>query len=276
METFTQTPNFVFDLMAKLSPAEFKVLMVIVRNTCGHHDEWARISFSLFVEMTGLTRQGVFNCVKSLTEAGHIEHREVKNAFEYRLSPFNSVEQSTPEEAATELNKSCNSVEQSENVVQLSRTSSFNSVDPLNKKEKEQTTLPIADAIPVVAKPKRKAKPQEPPEVRERRHGLFAAWVEATEARNFVKVQANAGIADLDKAGCSEGELVGCVRWMKTDPYWQDRSIYPQSVFKKLDEYRRFAKRMNGHVSGTSSWARAFAEQEETEVARRMRERGAL
>lgn len=149
-DSFTQTPNYVFDLMSELTPAEFKTVMVIVRATHGHHLGQARISISLFVEMTGLTRQGVFNCIESLLSKNIIERIEVKNSFEYRLSPFNSVEQNH----STQLNETVNSVEQNseekdenrstelnenkdektENV-QLSRTKSFNSVDPLNKKE---------------------------------------------------------------------------------------------------------------------------------------------
>jgi hypothetical protein len=108
---------------------------------------------------------------------------------------------------------------------------------------------------------------------KERRKELKTAWVEASRAENYTPAQVNKGIVLLDKAGCTPAELDGCYAWMAGDPYWQDATIYPQSIFKKLDEYRRFRQRV--HVNGngkTSTWAQAFANQEVPDYIRKMQE----
>lgn len=60
-------PNVVIDkLAAVLSGAEFKVLCVIIRQTIGWSKQWDEISISQFEKKTGLSRQGILDCVESL------------------------------------------------------------------------------------------------------------------------------------------------------------------------------------------------------------------
>ncbi|MCS6985816.1 MAG: replication protein [Leptospiraceae bacterium] len=66
-------PNLVFDeMMAKVSPAEFKVLMLIARKTYGFHKEIDAIARSQFEEITGLSPAGVKKALKSLSQGGFI------------------------------------------------------------------------------------------------------------------------------------------------------------------------------------------------------------
>jgi phage replication O-like protein O len=261
-DSFTQTPNFVFDLMSELTPAEFKVVMIIVRATYGHHQEQARISMSLFVDTTGLTRQGVFNCIESLLAKNIIERTETKNSFEYRLLPGNSVERNR----STQLTKSFNSVEQNDEqedenrstelnenetpkteIVQLSRTKSFNSVDPLNKKE---ITTPSNDGN--AERSTRQAKldlttPEDDERAtKTRRSELKAAYVEVLGHKNINHAQAGMGIKQLEHAGCTPEQLKGCYQWLKLDPFWEFKPISTQTIFKNLQEYLRYEQKANG------------------------------
>lgn len=130
--------------------------------------------------------------------------------------------------------------------VQVSAQKGCENLHPNRQKEPSvKTTLSLSpesdDAKPAKRNGQRKEK--LPPEVKERREKLRATWQEETGAQNFDPGQVNKGIEKLDKAGCKPEELVGCIRWMKGDDYWENKNIYPQSIFKKLDEYRREAIR---------------------------------
>lgn len=60
-------PNVLLDeIMAKVSPAEFKVLMLIARKTYGFHKEIDAIARSQFEQLTGLSEPGIKKCLKSL------------------------------------------------------------------------------------------------------------------------------------------------------------------------------------------------------------------
>ena len=52
---YTQVPNEMFDLMSTMGHAEFKVIMVAVRQTIGYHRQRDAISYTQFEAMTGLS-----------------------------------------------------------------------------------------------------------------------------------------------------------------------------------------------------------------------------
>ncbi len=119
-----------------------------------------------------------------------------------------------------------------------------------NKKEQttNNKTLTFTD-VKVDEPPKRKTKAaapkktKDPPEVLERRRVLKAAWLETSKAKNFSNQQVNAGIKQLERAGCLPDELIACYVWMAAEPFWFEKTIYPQSIFKKIDEHRRSLER---------------------------------
>jgi len=58
--------------MAKLSPANFKVLLCICRQTYGWHREKTQLSLKKIIATTSLSRQGVINCLDFLLIKGLI------------------------------------------------------------------------------------------------------------------------------------------------------------------------------------------------------------
>src|SRR3989337_1785165 len=113
---YTQIPNVLLDdYLRSLTPAEFKLAMAISRQTFGWHRDEAELSFSRLEDLTGLTRQGIFNSVGKLMEQGLLSRRKHGKSFLYRLlisteeddTSFNSVEQSdTPSFNSVERHRS--------------------------------------------------------------------------------------------------------------------------------------------------------------------------
>lgn len=108
----------------------------------------------------------------------------------------------------------------------------------------EPTTLPLSAAFAENPKRKaRKAKAPESPEVLDRRRKLKDAWLNVSQSKHHNNAQVNMGIKQLDDAAVSPDELIECHDWMKEEPYWSLKTIYPQSILKKLDEYHRWLER---------------------------------
>src|SRR3990172_5441772 len=156
---YTQIPNVLLDdYLRSLTPAEFKLAMAISRQTFGWHRDEAELSFSRLEDLTGLTRQGIFNSVGKLMEQGLLSRRKHGKSFLYRLlisteeddTSFNSVEQSgtncklsLQDEKAPTVNSVYTSPAPSFNSVEQSDAPSFNSVErhrstELTKKKKKK------------------------------------------------------------------------------------------------------------------------------------------
>ena len=142
---FTKTPNFVFEIMPQLTPAEFKVIMVIVRQTYGYHKLSDAISLTQFESMTELSRQGVVNALSSLIEKNFVTKSTMGNTHKYAVKLVNSVDYHA-EAQAVESPQLVNSVDQNQSTQlttkaatsQLSRPELVNSVDTQKKKEIDQ------------------------------------------------------------------------------------------------------------------------------------------
>lgn len=134
LPNYTQVPNYIIDeWMSKLSHAEFKIIMLIVRYTCGYHRREAEISMSHFQNKCNLSREHVNNSIKKFIELGWISVKKgdpmKSNTYEILLSP---QEDSNKDEVV-------NSVDQGS---QLSGLGVVNSVDhnkerDINKNKKE-------------------------------------------------------------------------------------------------------------------------------------------
>ena len=69
-----QIPNSVIDeLLAKLTCAELKCYLFVVRKTKGWNKEFDNISVSQFMEVTGLSNRSVITACESLVEMGLLE-----------------------------------------------------------------------------------------------------------------------------------------------------------------------------------------------------------
>lgn len=90
---YTQVPNELFDrLLAKLSEAGLKVLLVAIRYTVGFHTEHRPMSLPFLVEKTGLSRnsvrKGLAECIekRALVElAGYDSGRKTASVYTLRL-----------------------------------------------------------------------------------------------------------------------------------------------------------------------------------------------
>lgn len=105
--SYTQVPDEAFDvLMARLSPAEFKVMMYIIRRTFGFKKSADAISLSQIVSGvctksgkrldmgTGLSRQGVVNALAGLVQKNVVLNQQRQSAergFESTLYCLNII-----------------------------------------------------------------------------------------------------------------------------------------------------------------------------------------
>lgn len=77
---FTTIPNIILDVwITELSPAEFKIILVIARKTFGWHKRQDRISLSQFETTTGLSRRGIIDAINSLAERGYLKKTLVQD-----------------------------------------------------------------------------------------------------------------------------------------------------------------------------------------------------
>jgi hypothetical protein len=91
---YTQVPNFIFDLICQMGDAELKVILCLVRLTCGYHRTVTECSLSIFQRSSGLSRQGAINGINAGMERGVIKRTEGRRGgFVYEL--VNEVDQST-------------------------------------------------------------------------------------------------------------------------------------------------------------------------------------
>jgi phage replication O-like protein O len=74
---YTQAPNVLLDeLLPEIkSLAELKVILVVVRQTIGWHEDEQRLTFSDLEDRTGLSRQSVNDGVKAAVARGVVERR---------------------------------------------------------------------------------------------------------------------------------------------------------------------------------------------------------
>lgn len=85
-ENFTAIPNYFFDHMHNMDKCEQMVFMLVARKTSGYQKEWDEISFSQFVNSTGLGKASVNAGIQSALNRGIIQRRQNGNSFEYCLS----------------------------------------------------------------------------------------------------------------------------------------------------------------------------------------------
>jgi len=93
----TQIPNIIFDqFMAKMSHAEFKIVMAVARKTYGWHKDKDRISLTQIIELTGVSRQKILDSIKSLDwliESHQTGSKSGKtNTYSIKLGPKQSSE----------------------------------------------------------------------------------------------------------------------------------------------------------------------------------------
>ena len=89
MSGYTKIPNEAFELMDKLKPAEFKLLMLLYRETLGYRRDRVRASYTKLSEATGLSRPYVMRCGKRLEELGLFARNDDGNVTEWVVNSVN-------------------------------------------------------------------------------------------------------------------------------------------------------------------------------------------
>ncbi|MBN4046965.1 replication protein [Olleya sp. AH-315-K02] len=83
----TQVPNEVFDtFLPGLTGAEFKIFMIIIRQTYGWRKKRDRMNYSQFITKTNLSRRVIADSIQSLTKKHLIE-----------ITDYHGVKLNTPE-----------------------------------------------------------------------------------------------------------------------------------------------------------------------------------
>jgi len=77
---FTQVPNVLLDGMSEFSDSEFRVLLVVCRQTFGYHRIKAVMSISYLAKGAGLSPRGVVNACATLEKKGYLE-KETTDRF---------------------------------------------------------------------------------------------------------------------------------------------------------------------------------------------------
>lgn len=179
MGGWTQTPNFIYDLMPEMKEAEIKVVMTIVRETIG----WKRDAIDLTVpdlmRLTKLARASVVAGLKAALEHGVLARQENGKSYTYTIvepcapSSVQNLNQPGEGESVQNLYQSDNaeSVQNSDQQELLSvQNSDYQSVQNLNSveinintnKTPEEKTGIAAEAAPPAAIPS-EGEPKEPP-----------------------------------------------------------------------------------------------------------------
>src|SRR3990172_2644431 len=168
---YTQIPNVLLDdYLRSLTPAEFKLAMAISRQTFGWHRDEAELSFSRLEDLTGLTRQGIFNSVGKLMEQGLLSRRKHGKSFLYRLlisteeddTSFNSVERHRSTEL-THIKKERKEKSKEGERDAATRATALAAQEPLPPSLPDSSAEPAPPAPPAQKQPRSKRSQQTGP-----------------------------------------------------------------------------------------------------------------
>jgi hypothetical protein len=206
-------------------------------------DDW-RISVTNLINESPGGRDRVYRILNELIEFGYIKRIEVRtkgkiSGYDYLV--YEEPCEEKPQQA--ELIAVEPLPEKPYTALPLTEKADHTNKEVLQSKKEEP--LPLDSGVN--SKHRRGTKrPPPPPEVKERRDALRQAWLAVSGYQNYDYAQANTGIELLDKAGCAPEEVPGLFRWVKGLGFIKT-AIYPQTMFKQLDEYRASTIHTNGH-----------------------------
>lgn len=85
MTGWTQTPNFIYDLIPHMCESEIKVIMVILRETIGWQREFISLSLSDLQRLTKMARASVNGGIQAAIKRGILERTEDGQSFIYKI-----------------------------------------------------------------------------------------------------------------------------------------------------------------------------------------------
>jgi hypothetical protein len=112
------------------------------------------------------------------------------------------------------------------------------------------TTLPVSQGEAQAPPP-----PAPPPSEKEEFHKLKARWIARQSGKNVNHAQAGTGLNQLVKAGCTPDEFDALDDWLRTQSWVEPgATLYPQTYFKKLDQFR-YVRERGGSSPQNNSYA---------------------
>ena len=141
-----QIPNSVIDeLLAKLTCAELKCYLFVVRKTKGWNKEFDNISVSQFMEVTGLSNRSVITACESLVEMGLLERSGGERKLNtYSVKAF-EISQTGEKTSQTGENFSQTGEKSSSDLVKKVHTqnNNKNTIQNTNKKNTKKSVLEL-------------------------------------------------------------------------------------------------------------------------------------
>ena len=232
-----QIPNSVIDeLLAKLTCAELKCYLFVVRKTKGWNKESDSISVSQFMEVTGLSNRSVITACESLVEMGLLERsggeRKLNTysvkAFEIsqtgeksssdetgeNTSPTGEKFSQTGEKSSSDLVKKVHTQNNNKNTIQNNNTSSSEKIFQTEQRVKKYSFSPddmrAAEWIFELLKklnPEFKVKSMD-------------SWA------NCVRLM-------RERDGRTHRDICELFRWANQDPFWSLNILSPSSLREK-------------------------------------------
>ena len=195
---YTQVPNEVFDhLLPDMDETELRVTLVAIRKTLGWHKVRDAISLSTFVELTGLSRQGVLDGIEKAKSRGTLvevgKGKRGINIYELVITDDQS-NQLTSLLSRPELVKS---VDQSDTLTSL--TSRPTKERNIKKPEKEKEHIALTSAA------------------------IIDTWLKTQDAikPNAFKIKHNHDLAKaMIEKGITPEDVTGYIRWRRSDDFW--------------------------------------------------------
>lgn len=242
-------PNVIVDeLMAKVSPAAYKVHAVIVRQTIGWHRTEDTISISQFIQMTGLSKNSVIRALRELVECDAVIRREQTvngvSVYTYRITHGSAeIEQGSSNLGSAKSELGSSEIEPPSAKIEPVGSSNFEQgVVPnlntqkkdINKREtKKKETKKSATAVALEV-------PDDSPKVK---------LSETRDDRlDDSRIMAYRDIARLTPPYATRDRIITEVRsddiatWQKAIRDWIASGWNPRNIAGMIDQYKRITK----------------------------------
>ena len=225
-----QIPNSVIDeLLAKLTCAELKCYLFVVRKTKGWNKESDSISVSQFMEVTGLSNRSVITACESLVEMGLLERSGGERKLNtYSVKAFDISQtgeksssdetgenfSQTGEKSSSDLVKKVHTQNNNKNTIQNNNTSSSGKFSQTEQRAKKYSFSPddmrAAEWIFELLKklnPEFKVKSMD-------------SWA------NCVRLM-------RERDGRTHRDICELFQWANQDPFWSLNILSPSSLREK-------------------------------------------
>jgi len=210
---YTQIPNALLDEhLPAMKEAELKVTLAIARKTFGWHKASDQLSLSQLMTLTGLSRHSVIDGINDGIARGTIQREAIGQSYTYTLLVQNSnqckIDTSSSANSAPELVQNLDTQKK-------------------GKEKKESSSRAKANAS------------QPHPETQ----AIIAAYIEV-RGKNGINYQREGSFAKkIAKDGYTPVQVKGCYLWLKAQPFWEDKPVTLDQLFKHMPEYVVWAEK---------------------------------